>query len=111
MSGHHPPGWLACATKRGTTANLAPSRLITPTFLGVMAAAFAFFMYVGVLVPIIPTFVEDEMRGGELGIGLAIASFAGAAIVGAPAHRPAHRPLRPARRDGRRAVCSPRRPA
>ena len=41
-------------------------------------------MYVGVLVPIIPTFVEDELRGGELGIGLAIASFAGAAIVVRP---------------------------
>ena len=60
------------------------ARLITPTFLGVMAAAFAFFMYVGVLVPIIPTFVENDMRGGELGIGLAIASFAGAAIVVRP---------------------------
>jgi MFS family permease len=82
----------------GTTANVVPSRLITPTFLGVMAAAFAFFMYVGVLVPIIPTFVEDEMRGGELGIGLAIASFAGAAIV--------VRPLigRLIERYGRRAV-------
>ena len=59
-------------------------RLITPTFLGVMAAAFAFFLYVGVLVPIVPTFVENDMRGGELGIGLAIASFAGAAILARP---------------------------
>ena len=64
--------------------SVASSRLITPTFLGVMAAAFAFFMYVGVLVPIIPRFVENDMRGGELGIGLAIASFAGAAIVVRP---------------------------
>src|SRR5918994_869243 len=70
--------------ERGTTASVAPARLITPTFLGVMASAFAFFMYVGVLVPIIPTFVENDMRGGELGIGLAIASFAGAAIVVRP---------------------------
>jgi MFS family permease len=73
-------------------------RLITPTFLAVTAATFAFFLYVGVLVPIIPTFVEDDLRGGELGIGLAIASFAGAAIV--------VRPLigRLIDRHGRRAV-------
>jgi MFS family permease len=84
---------MACMQERVTSA-----RLITPTFLGVMAAAFAFFMYVGVLVPIIPTFVENDMRGGELGIGLAIASFAGAAIV--------VRPLigRLIERYGRRAV-------
>lgn len=64
----------------------APSqgRLITPAFLAVTAAAFAFFAYIGVLVPIIPVFVEDDMRGGELGVGLAIASFAGAAILARP---------------------------
>jgi MFS family permease len=74
------------------------ARLITPTFAAVMAAAFAFFMYAGVLIPIIPRFVEDDLRGGELGIGLAIASFAGAAI--------AFRPIigRLIDRHGRRAV-------
>lgn len=60
------------------------TRLITPAFLAVTAAAFAFFAYIGVLVPIIPVFVEDDMRGGELGVGLAIASFAGAAILARP---------------------------
>ena len=65
-------------------AGRSRARLITPPFVAVMVAAFAFFTYVGVLVPIIPTFVEDEMRGGELGVGLSIASFAGAAIVVRP---------------------------
>ena len=55
-------------------AGRSRARLITPPFVAVMVAAFAFFTYVGVLVPIIPTFVEDQMRGGELGVGLAIAS-------------------------------------
>ena len=48
------------------------------------AATFAFFMYVGVLVPLVPRYIEDELRGGELGIGLAIAAFAGVAIAVRP---------------------------
>jgi MFS family permease len=59
-------------------------RLLTRRFLHVTAAAFVFFLYVGVLVPIVPTYVEDELRGGELGVGLAIAAFAGAAIAARP---------------------------
>ena len=59
-------------------------RLLTRPFLHVTAAAFVFFMYVGVLVPLVPTYVEDELRGGELGVGLAIAAFAGAAIAARP---------------------------
>ena len=76
----------------------AQRRLITRPFLAVTTAVAAFFVYVGVLVPIVPTYVEDELRGGELGVGLAIASFAGAAI--------AVRPLigRLVERYGRRAV-------
>lgn len=74
------------------------NRLITRPFLAVTAAVAAFFVYVGVLVPIVPTYVEDELRGGELGVGLSIAAFAGAAIV--------VRPLigRLIERHGRRAV-------
>lgn len=61
-----------------------PTRLITRPFVAVTMAVFAFFVYVGVLVPLIPTYVEDEMRGGELGVGLSIAVFAGAAIASRP---------------------------
>jgi MFS family permease len=50
----------------------------------VTAATFAFFMYVGVLVPLVPKYIEDELRGGEFGIGLAIAAFAGVAIAVRP---------------------------
>ena len=48
------------------------------------AATFAFFMFVGVLVPLVPEYIEDELHSGELGIGLAIASFAGVAIAVRP---------------------------
>ena len=66
------------------TASETPTRLVTRPFVAVTMAVFAFFVYVGVLVPIIPTYVEDEMRGGELGVGLAIAVFAGSAIAVRP---------------------------
>ena len=48
------------------------------------AATFAFFMYVGVLVPLVPRYIEDELHSGELGIGLGIAVFAGVAIAVRP---------------------------
>jgi MFS family permease len=58
--------------------------LVSRPFLAVTAATFAFFMYVGVLVPLVPKYIEDELRSGELGIGLAIAAFAGVAIAVRP---------------------------
>jgi len=63
---------------------MPPTRLISKPFLAVTAAAAAFFVYVGILVPIIPTFVDDELGGGELGVGLSLAAFAAAAIVARP---------------------------
>jgi MFS family permease len=59
-------------------------RLVTRPFLMVTAATAAFFVYVGVLVPIVPRYVEDELGGGEFGVGLNIAAFAVAAIAVRP---------------------------
>ena len=36
------------------------------------------------LVPLLPTFIEDELGAGEVGIGLSIAMFALAAIAVRP---------------------------
>jgi MFS family permease len=59
-------------------------RLLSRPFLAVTGATLVFFVYVGVLVPLVPKYIEDELRGGELGVGLAIASFAGVAIAVRP---------------------------
>jgi MFS family permease len=59
-------------------------RLITPAFAAVTMAAFVFFVYIGVLIVVIPRFVERELRGGEFGVGLTLAVFAGAAILARP---------------------------
>jgi MFS family permease len=77
---------------------MPPTRLITKPFLAVTAAAAAFFVYVGILVPIIPTFIDDELGAGELGVGLSLAAFAAAAICARPAIG------RLVERVGRRAV-------
>jgi len=59
-------------------------RLVSKPFIAVTAAALAFFLYVGILVPIVPTFIDEELGAGELGVGLSLASFAAAAICVRP---------------------------
>jgi MFS family permease len=65
-------------------SGVPPTRLVSKPFLAVTAAALAFFMYVGMLVPIMPTFIEDELGGGDFGVGLSLAAFAAAAICARP---------------------------
>jgi MFS family permease len=60
-------------------------RLLTRPFLVVTGCALVFFVYIGMLIPIVPLFIEGPLRRGEFGIGLTIAVFAGAAIVARPA--------------------------
>jgi MFS family permease len=61
-----------------------PERLITKPFASVMATATVFFMYIGMMVATIPSFVERGLGGGEFGVGLTMASFAAAAIFARP---------------------------
>lgn len=63
---------------------MSSARLVTKPFVAVTIAAAAFFTYVGVFVPLLPVFIEDELGGGELGVGLSIATFALAAILVRP---------------------------
>ena len=65
-------------------AGVPPSRLVSKPFIAVTAAALAFFTYVGMLVPLVPTFISDELGAGELGVGLSLATFAAAAICVRP---------------------------
>jgi MFS family permease len=67
-----------------TTQMARAPRLVTKPFLAVTAATGAFFIYVGMLIPLLPRFIEDELGAGELGVGLAIAAFAAAAIAARP---------------------------
>ncbi|MEM9515098.1 MAG: MFS transporter [Actinomycetota bacterium] len=61
-----------------------PQRLITVPFVIVTAAASLFFVYIGMLIPLIPLFIEGPLGGGEFGIGLTVAVFAISAIAVRP---------------------------
>lgn len=62
----------------------APQRLVSTPFLMVTAATFVFFLYVGVLVPLIPRLVEERLGGNELDIGLNLAAFSLTAVLVRP---------------------------
>ncbi|MEZ5297187.1 MAG: MFS transporter [Ilumatobacteraceae bacterium] len=59
-------------------------QLITGPFVSVMATALVFFVYIGMVVVTVPSFVERELDGGEFGVGLTMAAFAVAAICARP---------------------------
>lgn len=59
-------------------------RLVTRPFLVVTGTALVFFVYIGMLIPIVPLFIEGPLAAGELGIGITIAVFALAAILARP---------------------------
>lgn len=56
-------------------------RMITPPFALVTLSTFAYFMTLGALLPTLPTFVEDELGGGDVAVGLVAGSFAIAAAA------------------------------
>jgi MFS family permease len=58
--------------------------LITPRFAVVMVASFAYFIAIGALIPIVPRFVEKELHGEGLAVGIGV----GAMAVTAAALRP-----------------------
>ena len=72
--------------------------LITGPFLSLAAAALAFYIAGGVLLPITPRFVETSLGGGTLEVGIVFASYAIASlllrpVVGRASDRFGRRPL------------------
>jgi MFS family permease len=67
-----------------TNAPEERTSLLTRPFLVVTASALVFFVYIGMLIPIVPLFIEGPLDAGEFGIGLTVAVFALAAICVRP---------------------------
>lgn len=61
-----------------------PARLVTARFAVIVGAGLAYFMALGMLIPVVPVYVEDELGGGSIGVGTAV----GALFVGAVVLRP-----------------------
>jgi MFS family permease len=59
----------------------APQPMLTVPFIIVTAAALALFVYVGVMIPLLPRLIERKLGGHEIDIGLNLAAFSVAAIA------------------------------
>jgi MFS family permease len=67
-----------------TTAYAPATRLVTRPVVIVTLTALAFFVYIGMLIPLVQLFIAGPLGAGEFGIGLTVACFAVAAIVARP---------------------------
>ena len=66
------------------TASLSPESrrsLVTPRFVLVMVAAFAYFMAIGAQLPIVPRYIEGELGGSGLEVGVGVGAFAVSAAL------------------------------
>lgn len=76
----------------------ARERLVTPTFALIVAAALGYFTAMGMLLPVLPRYVEDELGGSGVAVGAAVGAFAVSAalvrpLVGRLGDRLGRRPL------------------
>lgn len=60
-------------------------RLLSPSFVVITAAALAYFAAIGVLIPVLPRYIEDELGGGGVAVGLGVGAFAVSAALLRPA--------------------------
>lgn len=63
------------------TSTPAKPRLVTPAFLLVTGASFAYFASAGALFPVIPLFVRGPLAGGDVQVGIAVGAFAVTAVL------------------------------
>ena len=56
-------------------------RLLTPQFLTVTAAGALYFLSLGTVLPVLPQFVEHELNGDTLAVGVAVGAFAVGAVL------------------------------
>ena len=58
--------------------------MVTPRFLLVTAATFAYYLCVGILIPTLPVFIKNGLGSGEAMIGAAGVVFSGSAVLFRP---------------------------
>ncbi|MEY3055386.1 MAG: hypothetical protein RL550_1909 [Actinomycetota bacterium] len=59
-------------------------RIVTPRLLAVMGATLAYYVCVGILIPVLPVFVENGMGSGEAMVGASAVAFSLAAVLSRP---------------------------
>lgn len=58
--------------------------MVTPRFLLVMGATLAYYVCVGLLIPVLPVFIENGMNSGEAMIGATAVAFSITAVAARP---------------------------
>jgi MFS family permease len=59
-----------------------PTRLLTARFVLVVVAGLAYFMALGVVLPVVPQYVKHQLGGGSVAVGVAVGSlFVGAVLL------------------------------
>jgi MFS family permease len=61
-----------------------PTRVLTARFVLIVSAGLAYFLALGVVLPVVPQYVKHRLGGGSVAVGIAV----GALFVGAVALRP-----------------------
>jgi MFS family permease len=60
----------------------ADARLVTPRFVVVVLCGLAYFLALGMVLPVVPQYVEDRLGGGSVAVGVAVGSlFVGAVLL------------------------------
>jgi MFS family permease len=62
----------------------ATTTVVTAPFLAVVAAGAFFFFGIGVTLPILPRYVQDDLGGSDLMVGVVVATFAFSAVLARP---------------------------
>lgn len=55
--------------------------MVTARFVLVTVAGLAYFVALGLVLPVLPRYVKDELHGGNLAVGLAVGAFAVGAVL------------------------------
>ena len=58
-----------------------PPRLLTLRFALVVSSGLAYFLALGMLLPVVPLFVKDELGGNNVAVGVAVGAFAVGAVL------------------------------
>jgi MFS family permease len=56
-------------------------RLLTPRFVLVVTVGLAYFLALGMLLPVVPLFVKHRLGGNDLAVGVAVGAFAVGAVL------------------------------
>jgi MFS family permease len=61
-----------------------PERLLTRAFVVVTASALGYFIALGIVTPVLPRYVRDDLGGGGTAVGIAVGAFAVTAALFRP---------------------------